>query len=169
MADDSALLRRVHDEHAEALRRYVLRLTSDRGLADDVVQEALLRAWDKRKHLDVVADPDRLRAWLFTVARNLVVDDARSARRRREVSTSALPEGGCSDRVDRVFDSMLVSEALATLGADHRAVVVRAYYSGQGIAQIAAELQIPPGTVKSRLHYGLRALRLSLQEIGVTR
>lgn len=169
MPDDAGLLRRVHDEHAGALRRHVRRLTSDHELAEDVVQEALLRAWDKRRHLDMETDPERLRAWLFTVARNLVVDDARSARRRREVSTSDLPETGCADRVDRVFDSMLVSEALAALSPDHRAVIVRAYYRGHGVEQIAAELQIPPGTVKSRLHYGLRNLRLSLQENGVTR
>jgi RNA polymerase sigma-70 factor, ECF subfamily len=55
------------------------------------------------------------------------------------------------------------------LTTEHRAVVVRAYYRGQSVAEMADELDIPAGTVKSRLHYGLRALRLTLQEKGLTR
>src|SRR6478609_9449578 len=51
---------------------------------------------------------------------------------------------------------ILVEEALATLTTDHRAVVVRAYYRGLSVAEMADELDIPEGTVKSRLHYGLR-------------
>jgi RNA polymerase sigma-70 factor (ECF subfamily) len=64
---------------------------------------------------------------------------------------------------------MLLSEAMAQLSADHRAVISRAYYQGASTAQIAADLQIAEGTVKSRLHYGMRALRLRLQEMGVRR
>ena len=54
------------------------------------------------------------------------------------------------------------------VGVQH-AVIVRAYYGGRSIAEVADEFDIPEGTVKSRLHYGLRALRLALQEKGVTR
>jgi RNA polymerase sigma-70 factor (ECF subfamily) len=55
------------------------------------------------------------------------------------------------------------------MSADHRAVIERSYYRGWTTAQIAADLDIAEGTVKSRLHYAVRALRLSLQEMGVTR
>jgi RNA polymerase sigma-70 factor (ECF subfamily) len=58
---------------------------------------------------------------------------------------------------------------MAQLSADHRAVIRRSYYLGWTTAQIAADLQIAEGTVKSRLHYAVRALRLTLQEMGVTR
>ena len=58
---------------------------------------------------------------------------------------------------------------LVALSPEHRVVIVRAYFGGATIAEIAVELGIPEGTVKSRLHYGLRALRLALQEKGVTR
>ncbi|MEO7122932.1 MAG: sigma-70 family RNA polymerase sigma factor, partial [Lacisediminihabitans sp.] len=68
-----------------------------------------------------------------------------------------------------LLDAWLVSDALAALSPDHRAVVVRSYYQGQSTAEIAEALEIPDGTVKSRLHYALRALRLILQEQGVTR
>ena len=73
------------------------------------------------------------------------------------------------DDTDALFDAILIKEALASLTPEHRSVIVHAYYRGLSIAQTAAELGIPDGTVKSRLHYGLRALRLALQERGVTR
>jgi RNA polymerase sigma-70 factor (ECF subfamily) len=71
--------------------------------------------------------------------------------------------------VDAALDRMLIGDALAQLSPEHRAVVSRSYYQGWTIAGIADDLQIPEGTVKSRLHYAMRALRLTLQELGVTR
>ncbi len=74
------------------------------------------------------------------------------------------------DEVDSALDRLLISTALSELSEDHRAVIKRAYYQGMSTAQIAADLQIAEGTVKSRLHYAVRALRLNLQEMGgVTR
>jgi len=160
------LLRALHDEHGPALWRYVVWLTGDRHFAEDVVQETLVRAWTKPSVLDQSAGSAR--AWLFTVARNLVIDSKRSAASRHEFSTDLLPERATDDGTDALLDAWLVSDALGTLSTDHRLVVVHAYYQRQSIAEIAAELEIPPGTVKSRLHYALRALRLALQERGVT-
>jgi RNA polymerase sigma-70 factor (ECF subfamily) len=165
--DEETLLRALHDEHAGPLWRYVVRLTGDRALAEDIVQETLLRAWRRPKVLDQCESSAR--AWLFTVARNLVIDGTRSARSIHEVGVDSLPERITADETDSLLDSWLVSDALAGLSYEHRAVVVHAYYGGRSIAEIARELQIPEGTVKSRLHYGLRALRLALQEKGVTR
>ena len=79
------------------------------------------------------------------------------------------PDAASDDLTDALFDAILIEEALASLLVDHRSVVVRAYFGGQTVAEIAAALEIPEGTVKSRLHYGLRSLRLALQEKGVTR
>jgi len=164
-ADPDALLRATHAAHADALHRYVARLT-DAARAQDVVQETLLRAW---RHPDVLTRPEpSVRAWLFTVARNLVVDEARSAQRRHELPSDAPPDAATGDATQGVLDRWLVADALAALSADHRAVVVGAYYGGRSVAELAAEQGVPPGTVKSRLHYALRALRLALQERGVT-
>lgn len=164
--DADALLRALHDAYARPLHRYVLRLTGDDALAQDVVQESMLRAW---RHPEVLErDEDGARAWLFTVARNLVVDDRRTARHQRELTTDRTPERGQDDETARVLDAWLVGDALAQLSPEHRAVVVGAYYGGRSTADLARENQIPEGTVKSRLHYGLRALRLALQERGVT-
>lgn len=166
---DETLLRALHDEHAGPLWRYVVSLTGDAAHADDIVQETLMRAWRKPSVLD--QRQASARAWLFTVARNLVIDEARSAHHRHETATPAeqMPEPVAADETERMLDAWLIGDALAGLSAEHRAVVVKAYYGGLSTAELAAELGIPEGTVKSRLHYGLRALRLALQEKGVTR
>lgn len=166
MGAEDELLVAVHDAHSEALYRYVVRRTGDAEEARDVVQETLLRAW---RHPEVLQRHDEgVRAWLFTTARNLVIDDLRSARRKREYAAESPPEQSRADQTQAVLDSWVVADALLALSPDHRAVVVRAYYGGRSVAELAHELDIPPGTVKSRLHYGLRALRLALQEKGVT-
>ncbi|WP_144765061.1 sigma-70 family RNA polymerase sigma factor [Curtobacterium sp. 9128] len=161
------LLVALHAEHADALLRYVCHLTPDRALADDVVQETLVRAWQRPAVLE--REPDAARAWLFTVARNLVVDDARSARHRRELGSDDPVEDVQPDRTDAVLDGIVVADALASLSPEHRRVVVDAYWLGHTVPEIARRHGIPEGTAKSRLHYGLRALRLALQERGVTR
>lgn len=167
MSDREAeLLRSLQDAYGPALWRFVMRMTGDSTLADDVVQETLIRAW---QHPEVLQRPEAaVRAWLYTVARNLVIDDRRSARRRHENRTEPLPEIPEADRVDKILDGWLVSDALAGLSAEHRAVVIHAYYRRETTAEIAESLQLAEGTVKSRLHYALRAMRLALQEGGVT-
>lgn len=165
-ADEQLALRELHDDYAQLLWRFVMRSLHDRAQAQDVVQETLLRAW---QHPDVLArEPVALRAWLFTVARNLVIDDWRSARHRHEFGMNQLPEVSSDDQTERVLDAWLVGDALESLTPEHREVIRRAYFGGQDTRSIAATLDIPEGTVKSRLHYGLRALRLALEERGVS-
>ena len=109
------------------------------------------------------------RAWLFTVARNMVIDDRRSTRHAHEYPTEFLPETPTPDSTDALLEQWSVADALASIGLEHRTVIVHAYYGGRSVAEIARELDVPEGTVKSRLHYGLKALRLAMQEKGVTR
>ncbi len=166
--DQAALLREIHDAHSQELLRYVMRLTGgDRAFAEDVVQESLLRLWRKPELL--AQRREGVRAWLFTVARNQVIDDRRSARYARELRTDIVPDRPTPDEIGPAFDKWILSDALLSLSPDHRAAVVRAYYLGQTVADIAAHEQIPEGTVKSRLHYALRSLRIALQERGVVR
>jgi len=165
--EQDELLRALHDTHGPALFRYVARLTGDHAFAQDVVQESLLRAW---KHPLILEQSDEsARAWLFTVARNLVIDDRRSARFRRERTTDLLPENGSRDETESVLDAWLLSDVLSSLSAQHRTAIVSAYYLGNSVAEIARQEEVPIGTVKSRLHYALRALRLALQERGATK
>ncbi|WP_280264257.1 sigma-70 family RNA polymerase sigma factor [Nocardia wallacei] len=161
------LLRALYDQHAPALWRYTYSLVGDSGRAEDIVQETLLRAWQRPQVLD--QSTASARAWLFTVARNMVVDEYRSARHRREFRTDNPPEQPTPDQADRTLDGWLIADALARLSVDHREVIVRAYYRGLSTHQIAAELAIPEGTVKSRMHYGMRAMRTALRDMGVTK
>lgn len=166
-AEDAAL-RLLYEQHAGPLLSYALRLTGgDRGRSEDIVQETLLRAW---RHPEAL-DPDRgpVRSWLFTVARNVAVDAHRARRARpSEVGDEALALVPAVDEIEQALDTWLVSDALATLSPDHRAVLVETYYRGRSVAEAAAVLGVPAGTVKSRTFYALRALRLALEERGVT-
>jgi RNA polymerase sigma-70 factor (ECF subfamily) len=162
---DDTLLRALHDEHGGALWAYVVGLTNgDRGHAQDVVQETMLRAW---RNPNVLAQTSgSARGWLFTVAKRIVIDDWRTARSRHERVTEHLPERPVSDTTDQTVDRHLVAAALRMLSAEHRAVLVECYFRGATVAEASAALGVPPGTVKSRTHYALRALKLALEELG---
>jgi RNA polymerase sigma-70 factor (ECF subfamily) len=164
-ADDETLLRALHDEHAAALWNFVLHLTGgDRSRAEDVVQETLFRAW--RRPAVLSQQESSARGWLFTVARNIVVDGWRADRRRPTTSAESVPEPLEPDSTDRALQAMVVAEAMRRLSHDHGAVLLECYYRGCTAAQAAVRLGVPVGTVKSRLHYALHALRLVLEEMG---
>lgn len=167
---EAALMKALYDEHAAVLWRYAMRLTGDASRSEDVVQETLLRAW---QHPEVIDDAERSpRAWLCTVARNMIIDERRSAQFRNVVASldeTTAPDQPTRDEVDTALDRMLIADAMANLSPEHRAVIERSYYRGWTTGQTAHDLGIAEGTVKSRLHYAVRALRLALQEMGVTR
>lgn len=163
---DVALMQHLHDEHGDALWRFCRRLVpNDRGRAEDVVQETLLRAWQHRTILE--GTEPAVRAWLFTVARNIVIDQWRSPRTKRETPVAEVPESRSGDDTDKLLLSWVVAEAITQLSPEHRAVLRECYYGGRPVAEAAARLGVPEGTVKSRTHYALRALKLALEEMGV--
>jgi RNA polymerase sigma-70 factor (ECF subfamily) len=163
-----ASMEQLHEEHAAALRGYCMHLTgNDPGRADDVLQETMLRAWRRLAQLD--ADRGSVRSWLFTVARNIVIDDWRSSRHRSELTVAVVPEAvDPDDRTDQLLLAWVVAEALTGLTPEHRAVLRECFYRGLSVAEAARRLGIPEGTVKSRTHYALRAMRLALEEMGMS-
>jgi RNA polymerase sigma-70 factor, ECF subfamily len=162
---DEALVRALYSEHAGPLLRYALHLTSgDRQRAEDIVQETLLRAW---LHPAAIADRPA-RPWLFAVARNLAVDAYRARKARPpEVGEGALELVAVPDAADRALESWAVADALRALRPEHRGVLLETYYRGHSVSEAAVALGIPPGTVKSRTFYALRALKLALEERGL--
>jgi RNA polymerase sigma-70 factor (ECF subfamily) len=164
---DQELSRALYEEHANALLAYVQRLVhGDRQLAEDIVQETLLRAWRHAGHVPARAP----RPWLFITARHLVIDAYRARKSRpAEVTADLIDLTAKEDDLEAALDAIVVVDALRTLSPEHRAVLFDSYYRGQTANQIAVSRGIPPGTVRSRMHYALRAMRLALHERGVNR
>jgi RNA polymerase sigma-70 factor (ECF subfamily) len=148
----------VYEEHGHALLAYATRLTGDRATAEDVVQETLIRAWRHSEAL--VNGKGSVRGWLLTVARNIITDRYRArAARPQEVSGAAAAPPVELDHADAVVDTMTVLGALDQLTPEHRDVLKELYYRQLSVAEAADSLGIPAGTVKSRSHYALKALR----------
>jgi RNA polymerase sigma-70 factor (ECF subfamily) len=164
-------LRAAYAAHGAELYRFALRRLGDEGAAQDVVQEVFLRAWRRADTFDPAVAS--LRVWLFAIARNAVVDETRqlAARPWRRNLTDNLDD--CASTVDSgdagVVDARVVQEALGRVSVDHRRAVVATYLGGRPYLHVAAELGIPVGTLRTRVFYGLRALRLVLDEMGVVR
>ena len=165
---DEALVQAVYREHGRAMLAYATRLTGDRAAAEDVVQEALIRAW---RHPEVLTNgKGSIRGWLLTVVRNLVTDRQRArAARPAEVADTgvdAVAAAVVRDHADAVVASVTVLEALEGLSAEHRGVLDQLYFQGRNLREAAAALGIPAGTVKSRTYYALQALRRALNHSG---
>ncbi|MDV9176178.1 sigma-70 family RNA polymerase sigma factor [Streptomyces sp. W16] len=160
--DKEDFVRDVYHHHGATLLRYAASLLDgDWHTAEDVLQEATLRTWT---HYDnIVGRPSEVRPWLFTVVRNLVIDRHRAwcirPRETHSIDDLNLP---VQDAADRILDTQLVLDALPQLTAQQRQILALTYYRGCPVAEIAELLDIPPGTVKSRTHYALRALRTAL-------
>ncbi|MGL4743796.1 MAG: sigma-70 family RNA polymerase sigma factor [Dermatophilaceae bacterium] len=164
-AADEALVRGLWTEHGRCLLAYAARLTGDRGAAEDIVQETLVRAW---QHADTLVESrGSVRGWLLTVTRNLATDRVR-ARAARPAEVAAPPEPVLADArvgpdiAGEVVDRMVVVDAMSTLSEEHRQVIEQLYFRGRTVTEAASVLQVPPGTVKSRSFYALRAMRAVL-------
>lgn len=202
-SDEAALVREVaagshpalaalYDRHADAVFAAACRLTSDRGLAEEVVQETFLALWDRAQTFD--PSIGSLAAWLHTIARNRTVDRLRAAGRRPSLLplSAAASIGGDEadgDALDRVLaaGSMVAGaqptpapEAVAALGElrttlqravaampdEERIVITLAYGDELSQAEIAAQLGWPLGTVKTRTRRALARLRAVLDGPG---
>lgn len=140
-----------------AIARRILR---DGYAAEDAVQDALIRAW---RDLRSLRDRDRFDAWLHRLLVRACHDHSRGTRRRAvEVSTLDVDRFDASDEYARLVDRDELERAFLELSVEQRAVLVLTHYVGLPAAEVGAILGIPPGTVYSRLHYGVRTMRAAL-------
>src|SRR5215212_7074785 len=161
--DSEAGLRAAYDAFGGEIFRMAHRALNDDGLAEEAVQETFLRAWRASDRYD----PKRssLRTWMFSIARNVTIDlaRARSARPQR-TETEVEHAQGAKDTTEESLRSWEMEEALRHIRPHHRHAIVETYYRDRPCAEVAAEAGVPEGTMRSRLYYGLKALRLVLEE-----
>ncbi|WP_425568191.1 sigma-70 family RNA polymerase sigma factor [Nonomuraea rubra] len=165
--DDEVVVSALYREYHRPLLAFVIRLTAgDRQWAEDVVQETMIRAWRSAEQLD--PDSVSLMPWLATVARRIVIDD----RRRRDARPQESGDGPLEsvpvpDEMEGLLHQVVVSEALKALSPAHREILNETILRDRSVNDAAAALGIPVGTVKSRVYYAVRALRIALEERGV--
>ena len=162
----------AYTAHGAELYRFVLRGLGDPGAAQDVVQETFLRAWRSADRYDPALAS--LRVWLFAIARNAMVDHARAAGVRPwqghlvDPPTAEAASPHVDDPTERLLRSWVVEEALLRLTPEHRTALVETHLKERPYGEVAGELGVPVGTLRSRVFYALKALRVAMDEMGVT-
>jgi RNA polymerase sigma-70 factor (ECF subfamily) len=165
---DEAAIRAAYSAHGGEMFGFASRSLGDAGLAEEAVQETFLRAWRAADRFD--EQLGSLRTWLFSILRHVMIDFARARSARPPLAGDPVEQTGPApadeDQFDRALVAWQIEEALRRIGEDHRRVLVETYFRGRPYREVAEELGIPQGTVKSRVYYALRAVRLALEEMG---
>jgi RNA polymerase sigma-70 factor, ECF subfamily len=160
-------MRALYRTYGPELYGFAVSALSDRGQAEELVQEVFTRVWRNADKFD----PDRatFRTWLYGIARNAVID----FNRRRSVRPALAPHEpdtepqALTDSIEQSVLRWQVAAALERLTPEHREVIRLAHFQGLTLREVAERTGLPLGTVKSRASYALRGLRLALEEMGV--
>jgi RNA polymerase sigma-70 factor, ECF subfamily len=165
---------RLYEEHRSALYAFLLGRAGDPETARDLLQETFLRAW---RHSGAWRDlpAERRRAWLFTVARNLVIDARRAQATRtavhatlRRTAAEAAPAGDDPPARAELAERVELLEAeIRRLPEPLRVALAMCTVGGMTSAQVGELLDEPPGTIRYRLNQARRRLAVALQEAGV--
>jgi RNA polymerase sigma-70 factor, ECF subfamily len=165
LRDAEEIVTKLYQDYGPFILSYVTGLLKDRHLAEDVVQETMLRAW---RHCGQFSEEKgSVRGWLMKVAHNIAVDKIRMRESRpAEVTHSSASLALVADHADTVLTAMQIRQALERLSPEHRAVIEQVYLNGCTAREAAERLGIPEGTAFSRAFYALRMLR---REFGLAR
>ena len=167
-AGDRTAYEHLARSSAGQLYAIAFRIVRDADLAHDALQQALIAMW---QDLPSLREPDRFDAWTYRLIVRAATEEVRRGRRRTvPVRLVRISDGSESDEPAATDDALLgigdrdaIERAFAQLTADQRAAVVLRYYVGLTLDEIAVALAIPAGTAASRVHYGIRLLRASLE------
>jgi RNA polymerase sigma-70 factor (ECF subfamily) len=163
MAHDGPALAELYDQFSPTVFGVALRVTSDRSAAEDVTQLVFLDMWRQPERFD----PERgsLRPWLATVAHHRSIDWLRqqqATRLRDEANTEMVAPPDIEEAVEAVLIAERVRAALSKLPEHERTPIRLAYFSSRTYREVAGDLEVPEGTVKSRIRSGLRHMAISL-------
>ncbi len=178
VAGDVAALDALYDRYAGVVFALVLRIVADRPVAEELLQETFLRAWQRAGLFE--GSRGRVPSWLLGIAHNLAIDELRRRRRRpqavipRERETAERELAGLPDPGPAVAEEAWsrlrraqIEAALGRLPAAQRRIIELAYFEGYSQSEIAARLGEPLGTVKTRMRLGMRKLRDLLEAQGL--
>ena len=163
-AGDTVAFDSLFYRYRDGIYRLGVAITKDPSAAEEIVIDTFARA---HRAIERLEPDDSLRPWLYRVAVNL----SYNRRPRKGVTFSSLEDGAQdlategetpSEAAERDERRRVVLECVDTLGPKHKVVVVLHYLNGLNLAEIAEIIEVPVGTVKSRLHYALRKLRVQL-------
>lgn len=164
---DVEAFRQLYESYAPRVKSYMMRQGADANTAEELAQETLLTVW--RKAALYSGEKGSATTWIFTIARNLRID-----RLRREVPWQELPEGHDETASSDILPDEAVSEgerrnrvqlALATLPEDQLEVVSLSYIDGLSHSEIAEKLDLPLGTVKSRMRLAYQKIREAVEDL----
>jgi RNA polymerase sigma-70 factor (ECF subfamily) len=157
--------RRLYRTFGDELYGFVFSRLRDRELAEEVVQEIFTRVWRNADGFD--ARRGSVRTWLFSIARNAVVDCERHRSRRPPLARYEPVERdeAVGEPIEQALLRWQLQSAFARLTPEHREVLRLGHFGGLSVKEIAEVTGLPPGTVKSRTYYALQALRLALDEM----
>jgi RNA polymerase sigma-70 factor (ECF subfamily) len=149
------------DQHYESVFRFAYRLSGTSHEAEDISQQAFL---DAQRKLYTLRDPDKVRAWLFMIVRNLYRRQIRDRVTHGEVALEVLADPvdkrrGSGERVEQALDSESLQQVLNELPEEFRSVLLLFYFRELSYREIAEQLDVPIGTVMSRLSRGKKQLR----------
>lgn len=158
----------AYDRYGRTAYALFVRITRDKTVAEDLVQELFLRLWNRSREFD--SKRGALGVWLLSIARNMAIDYVRSAQTRFSSRLRSMEhvDALCSSRnpgarESRIHDVRTIREAFTTLTADEKRLMELAYFEGFSQSEIAELVHEPLGTVKSRMRAALEHLRLAVR------
>lgn len=154
----------LYDNYAPALNGVIYRMVEEKELAEDILQEAFIKIWDNFSQYD--SSKGRLFTWMINLTRNLTIDTLRSKnyKKQQKISTDENSVSNLSNNYSGAerFDTIGLRKNLENLKPEQKTIINLAYFSGYTQEEIAKEIGIPLGTVKTRMRTAIIELRKML-------
>ena len=155
----------LYDNYSGALYSIIFKMVSNQQLAEDILQEAFIKIWNNFHQYD--PSKGRLFTWMINITRNLTIDTLRSKgyKKQRKISNDEISVSNYQDKSELPdkYDTIGLQKQLSGLKPSQKTLIDLAYYNGYTQEEIAREMNIPLGTVKTRMRSAILELRKLLQ------
>lgn len=163
--DSDESMRALLRAYGGGLYGFALKRLGDRGLAEEAVQEVMVRVWRNAESFD--DERGTFRNWVYQIATNVVIDMHRRRQARPPLAQLAFDPTSELGSLEEEMERWQLHMAIANLRPEHREVIALVHFEGLKLREAAERLRIPVGTVKSRCYYALESLRIALEEQGL--